>query len=106
MMSDEVTGVEGLERRRHHRVSVSVPASLLLNDSVSVARCVSLSMGGARLHSRTPLPQGSVLKLKFGLGARRVHTVAEVVRSEGNDAGVRFTQLDPDSMGTILSSVS
>lgn len=93
------------ERRRHHRIEVSAPASFLTNDTIRVARCVSLSMGGAGLRTRTSMPSGAILKLKVSLSTGQIHTLAEVVRARGTDIGVRFVQLDPTSMDAILSSI-
>lgn len=62
-------------------------------------------MGGAGLRSQSPLPAGSVLTLRLRLGAKRVHTLAQVVRCEAGDVGVRFMQLNPDAMGSILTKL-
>ena len=62
-------------------------------------------MGGAGLRTRSNVPSGSVLKLKVNLSSGQVHTLAEVVRSQGSDLGVRFVELDPSSMNAILTSV-
>jgi hypothetical protein len=104
-MSDPVVPELEQERRRHHRVEVSAPASFLANDAIRVARCVSLSMGGANLRTWATLRAGAMLKLKVNLSTGELRTMAEVVRSEGPNIGVRFTQLDQDSMRAILSSV-
>ena len=76
-----------------------------MNDTIRVARCVSLSMGGAGLRSQSPLLTGSVLTLRLRFGSKRMHALAQVVRCDGSEVGVRFLQLHPDAMGTILSKL-
>lgn len=94
----------GTERRRHRRVGVRAPASLVSSWNVGTAECVDLSMGGAGLLSDATPPSGSKLKLELHLGpGRRVIASAEVVRSCDGSVGIRFVQLDPKSMAAILS---
>ena len=79
---------------------------MFMNDAARPARCVNLSMGGAALVCDARVSSGTVFKLAMDLGGgRRLHALAQVVRANGGDLGVRFIQLDPHSMVAILAQV-
>ena len=69
-----------------------------------VARDVST--GGMAITTQVALPLQSRVRVSFMLpGDRQVDATAEVVRSEGEDVGLRFLELSQDSLAALLAYV-
>ena len=85
-----------VERRKHRRIPVSQPATVLRRDGSLVADCVlrDISVGGARLHfaERIEVPQELSLRLPRG---GKVHRHCEVVWQRNFEMGVRFVSAEP-----------
>ncbi len=60
------TSSDAANRREDERVSVNLPATLVLNGDPLPAICLDLSFGGARVQSDQPLTAGTAVILRLG----------------------------------------
>ena len=80
-----------VERRKHRRVKISQPVSLLRRDGSLIADCTlrDISAGGARIQLDAAADIPRALSLRVPRGGR-VHRFCEVVWQSDTEMGVRF----------------
>ena len=84
-----------VERRKHRRVKVSQPVTVLRRDGSPIADCMlrDISAGGARLQFDMIPDIPPALSLRVPRGGR-VHRHCELVWQTDNEAGVRFVAVE------------
>ena len=97
-----------IERRKHRRIEVLQPATVLRRDGSLVADCVlrDISVGGARLRFDAMLEIPRELSLRMPRGGK-VHRHCEVVWQSTHEMGVRFVAAEPGAfdVGTVTHDV-
>jgi hypothetical protein len=86
-----------VERRKHRRVKVSQPVTVLRRDGSLIADCMlrDISAGGARLQFDVMAEVPKALSLRVPRGGR-VHRHCELVWQSDNEVGVRFVTPEAD----------
>ena len=93
------------DKRRHHRVTVNQEFQSI--DAFLTEYVSDISEGGIFIRSKTPLPIGTKVELRFSILLEEVETIkglGEVVRVTGEPIqgmGVTFTELTPSSRSLI-----
>jgi c-di-GMP-binding flagellar brake protein YcgR len=97
-------GLPTAERRAHRRAALIAPAMLDGARAYTKAVCRNVSAGGLAVSAAGPLPVGMQLEIYFELPiGYAVETRAEVVRSDGNEIGLRFIDLDQRTQVALRS---
>jgi len=105
----------GDERRRHERFHTSLHVDYLHGEHFLFSYIQNISVMGIFIHSESPLPIGTVLKLRFSPPDKDLLELeGEVVwvnpiRASGDNPnpgmGVRFKNLDADSRESIVELI-
>ena len=92
-----------LERRRHRRAPLGVPALLELGRLWQRVLAAEISPGGVRVCGpRLPLAQGQLVELYLELPTCvALEARAEVLRSDSSGASLRFVGLGPEQRVAI-----
>ena len=93
-------------RREHKRTTVSISGDLQTSLDPSFSRMMmeDLSMGGAFVRTRFPLPQGESVNMKFPIPGRAVpvHVTGVVAwareQSGVSGMGIEFRDVSPDDL--------
>jgi len=96
------------EKRRFTRVKFDVAARLKLGDvQYEVDHLVNLSVGGCLVTLPVELTVGSECNLVICLArmAPGVEIIGKIVRVDGHEASVQFTQVDPDNLHHLQNIV-
>jgi hypothetical protein len=94
------------DRRAHHRAALDAPALIDAGHSWSKARCQNVSAGGLSLQVERPLVPGTRVELYFELPTGvAIEIQAEVVRSEGDEIGLRFVAAGSSARDALTSYV-
>ena len=80
------TSSDAANRREDERVSVNLPATLVLNGDPLPAICLDLSFGGARVQSDQPLTAGTAVILRLG----GLPDLNGAILRDGQEASIRF----------------
>jgi hypothetical protein len=88
-----------IERRKHRRIAILQPATVLRRDGTLVADCVlrDISVGGARLRFEVMASVPRELSLRMPRGGK-VHRHCEIVWQIRNEMGVRFVEVEPGAI--------
>jgi hypothetical protein len=88
-----------IERRKHRRIAISYPATVLRRDGTLVADCLlrDISVGGARLQFEIMASVPRELSLRMPRGGK-VHRHCEIVWQIRNEMGVRFVEAAPSAI--------
>ncbi len=93
--------------RRTPRVGTRLSARCIRSDRRSIGAILSLSEGGCLLRSRERLKRGARMALQFALpDYGLISTRVECRYARGEDAGLVFTDPDPDVRHTIAHYVT
>lgn len=91
------------EKRRFSRIVFRVAAELMVADTSFTADHIeNLSVGGCLFPLSRSFPIGTacrvVISLDGAIDSPKVTVMGEIVRSDPERAGIRFTGIDPDSL--------
>ena len=91
------------EKRRASRILSDMPAELTVaNTCYTVEQILNLSVGGCQLKIKDHLPIGTQCALRIFVDGTpeglRVDANGQIVRNDSETIGVKFTQIDPDSL--------
>jgi hypothetical protein len=94
-----------VERRKHRRIPVVQPVTVLGRDGSLIADCVlrDISVGGARLQFEAIIDIPHELCLRMPRGGK-VHRHCEIVWQQRNEMGVRFVAAEAGAVD--VSTVS
>jgi len=97
-----------VERRKHRRIVVSQPVTVLRRDGSLVADCIlcDISVGGARLQFEVMADVPRELSLRMPRGGK-VHRHCEIVWQIRNEMGVRFVAAEPGAidLGSVTHDI-
>lgn len=98
----EVNGV-GMERRKAWRTGLVLDVWYEGDGALGETHISDLSVTGAYIETRTPMPVGTNIKLIFALpDGQVVETEAVVMHSQrGQGMGIHFTALSPEQTNHI-----
>lgn len=86
------------DRREHFRAPLAGPVLVDALSQWQRARCENVSVGGVAVAGATRLPIGKMVEVYFELPSGvAVEAQAQVVRSQGDEAALRFLALDPNA---------
>jgi methyl-accepting chemotaxis protein len=80
------TSSDAANRREEERVSINLPATLVLNGNPLPVMCLDLSFGGARVQSDQPLAAGAAVALRLG----GLPDLSGTILRDGQEASIRF----------------
>jgi hypothetical protein len=94
------------DRRIHPRAELDAPVLIDAGHSWGKARCQNVSVGGLALQVERPLSAGTRVDLYFELPTGvAIETQAEVVRSDGDEIGLRFVGSGPNERAALSTYV-
>lgn len=99
-----------VEKRRFSRVIFKMAAELVVEEEVyRVEEIANLSVGGCQLDIGEEFESGTLCKLLIVLNPadRRmnVEVGGEIVRSDGETVGIRFTSIDPEDLAHLQNII-
>jgi methyl-accepting chemotaxis protein len=80
------TSSDAANRREHDRVSINLPATLVLSGNPLPVICLDLSFGGARVQSDQQLAAGAAVILRLG----GLPDLSGTILRDGQEASIRF----------------
>ena len=80
------TSSDAANRREDERVSINLPATLVLNGNPVPAICLDLSFGGSRVQSDQRLTAGAAVTLRLG----GMPDLNGTILRDGQEASIRF----------------
>jgi methyl-accepting chemotaxis protein len=80
------TSSDAANRREEERVSINLPATLVLSGNPLPVMCLDLSFGGARVQSDQPLAAGAAVTLRLG----GLPDLNGTILRDGQEASIRF----------------
>ncbi|MFN8080961.1 MAG: methyl-accepting chemotaxis protein [Kineosporiaceae bacterium] len=98
-----------LERRRHRRVPVGGPVQVDSGGSTVEAQLLDISESGLRCTGAGALPAGTTVRIRFTLGGVPVTAAGITIQrpgAGGNEAGVEFTTVPPDTRAQLRAHLA
>jgi c-di-GMP-binding flagellar brake protein YcgR len=91
------------DKRRFSRIFFNMPTELTVADTCyTIEQVANLSIGGCLIKIKDDLPVGSECKIAIVLEQTphdlRVEVTGEIVRSDAETVGIKFTRINPDDL--------
>ncbi len=98
------------DKRRFSRIFFNMPTELTIADSsYTVERIENLGIGGCLLKIKDDLPIGAECKIAILLSdepqSLRVEVSGEIVRSDEETVGIKFTRIGPDDLNHLQNII-
>ena len=103
----KVSGVRSRrERRAHQRVSVDASTTVVGPDARAfTGQSRDISLGGICVEASLSVARGTRVEVTLDLDGERIGALAEVVRADAGKVALRFLELDPTALHSILRLV-
>jgi two-component system, chemotaxis family, chemotaxis protein CheY len=95
---------DNFNRRGSPRVTLGIPVSYRVGNTIAAALTLNLSKGGLAIRTMSPLPEGSKVKARFRLpeGKKEVETESRVSWSDRRiGMGLQFEKVEPGDQAAI-----